>query len=211
MTPPQLFEADHCGLASATAALLAGGVIGFPTDTVYGLAASLETPAAVTAISLLKGRPTSQPLILMVAECGEVERYARMSSFARRIADRHWPGALTLILPALEAASVLGGGPTVGVRIPAHPIALALLRQSGPLATTSANRHGLAPALGAAEAVEQLPGLAGVIREPPEDRLPREPSSILDLSSEPPRLLRAGRLDAAALGLVDGGGTERRD
>ena len=199
---PKLFEASEPDLALA--ALRAGGVIGFPTDTVYGLAASVEVPEAVREISRLKGRPISQPLILMVAEMEEVERYARLSPAARRIAARHWPGALTLILPALEPASILGGGATVGVRIPAHPIALALLRQGGPLATTSANRHGSAPALGAEEALQQLPGLAGAVREAPEDRLPREPSSILDLSSEPPRLLRAGRVDWSELGLLDG-------
>jgi L-threonylcarbamoyladenylate synthase len=210
MNGNRVLAADGSGLAAAAAALRAGGVMGFPTDTVYGMAASVEIPEAVRAISLLKGRPVSQPLILMVAEIGEVDRYALLSPFAGRIAARHWPGALTLILPALEPAFVLGGGPTVGVRIPAHPIALALLRQGGPLATTSANRHGCAPALGAKEALEQLPGLAGAISEAPEDRVAREPSSILDLSKEPPRLLRAGRLDWSALGLVDGDGTERR-
>ena len=204
MTPPQLFEADHCGLASATAALLAGGVIGFPTDTVYGLAASLEMPAAVTAISLLKGRPTSQPLILMVAECGEVERYARMSSLARRIADRHWPGALTLILPALEAASVLGGGPTVGVRIPAHPIALALLRQSGPLATTSANRHGEPPLTTAEDLAAHMGGEVALVLD--AGRCAGLPSTVVDCTGDAPRVLREGRVPGPEVVEVASGG-----
>jgi L-threonylcarbamoyladenylate synthase len=192
MNGNRVLAADGPGLAAAAAALRAGGVMGFPTDTVYGMAASVEIPEAVRAISLLKGRPVSQPLILMVAEIGEVDRYALVSPFAGRIAARHWPGALTLILPALEPAFVLGGGPTVGVRIPAHPIALALLRQGGPLATTSANRHGQPEATTAAEVARTFgEGLALVLDSGP---CTGAPSTVVDCTGAEPKCLREGRI-----------------
>ncbi|MHB1501317.1 MAG: L-threonylcarbamoyladenylate synthase [Candidatus Dormibacteria bacterium] len=211
MSETGIFAADQEGLAAAAAALRAGGVIGFPTDTVYGLAASAALPEAVARVSAIKGRSSAQPLILMVADPEELAPYAVMPELARRLAERHWPGALTLILPALPGSGPLGGGATVGVRIPRHPVALELLRLAGPLATTSANRHGESPAAGALAALEQLSGLAGAILELPSDRVVGEPSSILDLSSNEPRLIREGRLDRAALGLSEGGRANRRD
>ncbi len=211
MTGDGIFSADQAGLMAAVAALAAGGVIGFPTDTVYGLACRADMASAVARISEIKGRPASQPLILMVADPAELAAYAVVPEAAQELAARHWPGALTLILPALPGGAALGGGATVGVRIPKHEIALELLRRSGPLATTSANPHGEAPVLGAGEAMRRLFGLAGAIQERESDRVAGEPSSILDLSSEQPRLIREGRLDRAALGLSEDGRAHRRD
>ncbi len=201
MNAAPIFPSDEGGLRAAVDVLAKGGVIGFPTDTVYGLACRADLPESVAQISRIKGRPTTQPLILMVSDLAELSAYAVLPPAGKELAARHWPGPLTLILPAHPAGSALGGGETVGVRIPRHQVALELLRRSGPLATTSANAHGEAPVLGAREALERLVGLAGAVQERAGDRVPGEPSSILDLGSEPPRLIREGRLSRRELGL----------
>ena len=113
-------------LAAAVAALRAGGVIAFPTDTVYGLAV---LPGGAEKVQALKGRPANLPLILMVAEPSQAEAFVSIDRRARWYMERWWPGPLTLVLPAGEG--------TLGVRIPDHPLALELLRAAGPLLTTS--------------------------------------------------------------------------
>ena len=138
-------------LTEAVAALRGGGVVAFPTDTVYGLAV---LPGGEGQIYAIKDRPNLLPLILMVSEPAAVEAFVQVDARARAYMERWWPGPLTLVLPA--------GAATLGVRIPDHPLALALLRAAGPLLTTSANRHGEPPALTAEEAA-RLPGLAGVL------------------------------------------------
>ncbi len=138
-------------LTEAVAALQAGEVVAFPTDTVYGLAVR---PGGEARVYDIKGRPAQLPLILMVAAPEEAAPYVDIDRRARWYMERWWPGPLTLVLPAGEG--------TLGVRIPDHPLALALLRAAGPLLTTSANRHGEAPATTAADAAA-LPGVAGVL------------------------------------------------
>jgi L-threonylcarbamoyladenylate synthase len=202
MSDPFLWRSNRSGLVAAAAAVAAGGVIGLPTDTVYGLGAGVRFPESVARIAEIKGRPASQPLILMTASLEELEGFASFEERARELGRRFWPGPLTLILPALGPAATLGGRATVGVRIPGHDVALQLLRKTGPMATTSANRHGLAPVLGAAEALAELPGLAGALAEGGQPRGMLEPSSILDLSQKVPVLVRAGRLGATELGLA---------
>ena len=208
-----LWAPDPSGIAAASRALASGGVIGFPTDTVYGLAAAAGDPAAVAAVSRIKGRPGSQPLILMARSIDQVADYAILEPLAVELAQRFWPGALTLILRSVPGAPTLGGEGTVGVRVPAHQVALALLALSGPLATTSANRHGRPPASGAASALAELDGLAGALADHPGAGGGLQPSSILDLSQEVPVLLRAGRLGAHELGipLIRDGSGSRRD
>ena len=155
-------------VAAAVAALRAGGVIAFPTDTVYGLAAAPGFEAAVYAV---KGRPEEMPLILMVGRFPDLDGFVAIDRRARWYMDRWWPGPLTLVLPAIA-------GGTLGVRIPDHPLALELLRAAGPLLTTSANRHREPPALTAADA-GLLPGLAGVLDGGPV--LGGEPSTVISL------------------------------
>jgi len=208
-----IWAPNATGVAAAASAVAGGGVIGFPTDTVYGLAAAADQPDAVLAISRIKGRPDSQPLILMAASLDRVAEYAILEPLAVGLAQRFWPGPLTLILPSRPGANSLGGKGTLGVRIPAHGVALDLLAMAGPLATTSANRHGSPPAADAASAVAELAGLAGALADRPGASGGREPSSILDLSQEVPVLLRAGRLGARELGipLIEDGSGSRRD
>jgi L-threonylcarbamoyladenylate synthase len=179
-----LLRPDARGLADAARLLRAGGVIAFPTDTVYGLAALASDRAAVGRIYELKGRSPSQPLILMVAEAADLDTSVVVDERAKGYMARWWPGPLTLVLPARE------GAVTIAVRIPDHPVALALLREVGePLATTSANRSGDPPALAADDAA-RLGGLDAVLDG---GRAPGGvPSTLLDLTGTEPRTLREG-------------------
>ncbi len=212
MSQVPLWPASDVGVSAAARALHLGGVVAFPTDTVFGLAARADLPAAIRRISELKGRSPRQPLILMAAALGELETYCELVEGARELAGRFWPGPLTLILPALPPGLALGGDGTVGVRIPRHQLALKLLAASGPLATTSANRHRRPPVADAAAAISEIPGLAGALSAPAGVARGSEPSSILDLTREAPALLRRGRLgprELALPGLEDLSGARR--
>ncbi|HVB53461.1 MAG TPA: L-threonylcarbamoyladenylate synthase [Candidatus Acidoferrales bacterium] len=189
------------GIRQAVESLRRGQVIGFPTDTVYGIGAMLSIPGAVIRLSEIKGRAPAQPLILMVAQVDAVGEFAAWTAAAQDLADRFWPGPLTLILAATELGGRLGGAGTVGVRVPAHPVALELLGRSGPLATSSANRHGQPPVPDAATALGELPGLAGALADPAPVRKTSAPSSILDLTRNQPVLIREGRLSGRELGV----------
>jgi L-threonylcarbamoyladenylate synthase len=174
-------------LSAAVAALRAGEVIGFPTDTVYGLAV---LPGGEEKVHALKGRPADLPLILMVAEPSQAEAFVTVDRRARWYMERWWPGPLTLVLPTGEG--------TLGVRIPDHPLALALLRATGPLLTTSANRHREPPAMTAEEA-SRLPGVAGVLDG---GRAPGgEPSTVIALlPGREMTVIREGAISTHLLG-----------
>ncbi|MEP7105986.1 MAG: L-threonylcarbamoyladenylate synthase [Chloroflexota bacterium] len=145
----EVLAPDDAGIARAAELIRAGEVVAFPTDTVYGLAA---LPASADRIYAAKSRPADKQLIAMAAEAGALERLVEIVEPARRLMERHWPGALTLVLPTRS-----GKPPTLGVRVPDHPVALALLRALGePVLTTSANLAGEPPALTAAGV--RLPG-----------------------------------------------------
>ena len=130
-------------VARAAAILRAGGLVAFPTETVYGLGAHALDAIAVRKIFAAKGRPPENPVIVHVADVDGARRLCRVfPAEAERLAARFWPGPLTLVLPRVDAVpdEVTAGGPTVGVRVPAHPLALALLRAADlPVAAPSAN------------------------------------------------------------------------
>jgi len=175
-------------------------VIGFPTDTVYGLAALAGDRLAIRRVFEIKGRPLSQPLVLMVAEPLQVEEWAYVGAPARALMERFWPGPLTLVLPAhgrLRPPLVAGTPRTIGVRIPAHEVALGLLREVGePLATTSANRSGEPEAMTPLEAA-WLSGVAAVLDG---GRAPGGiPSPVVDATGPELRVLREGPISAADL------------
>lgn len=138
----------HLQIEVAAALLRKGGVVSIPTETVYGLAADASNPAAIMRIFEIKGRPTDHPVILHIADESQLEYWAReIPATAKLLARQFWPGPLTLILPRSKRVfdSVTGGQETVGLRVPDHPVALALLRAMGPngaLAAPSANRYG---------------------------------------------------------------------
>lgn len=131
-------------IQKAAQILLSGGLVAFPTETVYGLGANALDPAAVRKIFVLKGRPASSPLIVHVSSIEQArELAAEWPPEAERLAQQYWPGPLTLVVPKKVQIpdEVTAGLPTVGLRIPRHPVALALLREAGiPIAAPSANR-----------------------------------------------------------------------
>jgi L-threonylcarbamoyladenylate synthase len=145
---------DPVALEAAEAALRAGGAIVLPTDTVYGIAALQEH---IDVLYELKDRPEAVPIAVLVADAEQAASLGRLDGVARRLADRFWPGPLTLVLPAGESGS------TVGVRCPDHPFVRALAARVGPLPTTSANRHGEPTPPTATEAAAALAGEPGLV------------------------------------------------
>lgn len=192
---------DPAGIAQAIAALNADRIVAFPTDTAYGLAVLADRPAAIEVIYRLKGRPPSLPLILLAADMAALEDLACFDPLATALARKWWPGPLTLVLKAGQGVSrfIVAADGTIGVRVPDHAAALALLSAAGPLATTSANRTGQ-PSPRTADAV--MAAFAG--DEDPAILLDGGPtalendSSVLSLVGEP-RLLRQGALSAKDL------------
>jgi L-threonylcarbamoyladenylate synthase len=134
---------DAAGVDAAVAALRAGSLVILPTDTVYGIAAEASNAAAVDRLFLAKGRPRSKAVALLAASAEQAAAVADLSSpIAQRLVNRHWPGALTIVAPALIAfPEGVGTGATIGVRVPADPVVQAIAAQLGrPLAVSSANR-----------------------------------------------------------------------
>ncbi len=157
MSAPEVVEAtDPFMLDRAARALRDGRVVGIPTDTVYGLAADPFSTAAVQAVFDIKHRPAEVALPVLVAGWDQVESLAGgLPVAARRLAERYWPGALTAVVPRRRGFVADLGGPaaarhTIGIRWPDHPVVAALCRAVGPLAVTSANRHGAPPLTSAA-------------------------------------------------------------
>ena len=185
-------------LKAAAARLKAGGVAAFPTDTVSGIGCLANLAEAVRAVFALKARDAGQPLTLFIADPGQIEKITGpLDARVRSILRRGWPGALTAVLPSAVAwpEGVWRAG-TIGVRVPAHPVPRALVELAGsPLATTSANPSGEAPWRDAAEAaarwgdrVVAVPGESGAV-----------PSTVVDLTAWPPRVLREGAVSPATL------------
>jgi tRNA threonylcarbamoyl adenosine modification protein (Sua5/YciO/YrdC/YwlC family) len=135
----------HAIIEDAAGAVRSGEVIGVPTDTLYGLAADPFDQNALERIFLIKGRPGVKPLAVLVADLDQAQQIAAFSDRALDLAEEHWPGALTLVLPKLASVPQWVGQSerrTVGLRCPGHEVALELLRATGPLAVTSANISG---------------------------------------------------------------------
>ncbi|NOZ06242.1 MAG: threonylcarbamoyl-AMP synthase [Chloroflexi bacterium] len=205
MTVLRLSEDDPQAFASALRALREGALVALPTDTVYGIAAHAMQPVAVERIFAAKGRPHDKPIPLLLADVADVPALAvDIPPAMWRLAARFWPGPLTLVLrrSARVPDVVAGGGETVAVRIPDHPFPRRLIEALGvPLATTSANRSGHPSPL-TAGAVERELGHALRLIVDGGPASGGQPSTLLDLTSVPPRLLRAGpvtREDIAAV------------
>ena len=176
--------------------LLHGGqAIAFPTDTVYGVGAAGLLPVAVDRLFVIKDRPRTQPIPLLLADPENLESVSGdVPPLARVLAARYWPGGLTLIVPAAThlPAELLAGGTTVAVRIPDHPTLRQLIRRLGqPLAATSANLHGGANPSSADDVLRQLGDRLPLILDggpTPGDA----PSTIVDVSGSQPKVLRQG-------------------
>ena len=197
----QRLPANAAGIARAAELLRAGGLVAFPTETVYGLGGDARNDRAVAGIYAAKGRPQFNPLIVHVADLAMAERIAVFSDQARDIAQAFWPGPLTLVLPLRPEAGisdlVTAGLGTVAIRLPAHPLAHALLVAfDGPLAAPSANPSGKISPTRAEHVMDGLSGrIAGVL----DGGVCAVGVESTILSLDPPRLLRPGGIPVEAL------------
>jgi len=170
-----------------------GGLVAFPTDTVYGLGASLQNPASIARLYQVKDREISKAIPVLLGNSADLELVAQgVSEIARRLAERFWPGPLTMVVSRRpDLPEMLSPGPTIGARMPDHPLALDLLRQAGPLAVTSANLSGGASAVTALEVLVQLGGRIPLILD--GGRCPGgSPSTVVDCTGPGPVILRQG-------------------
>ena len=192
-------------LARACEILLRGGVGAIPTETVYGLAADAGSRAAVERIYAVKRRPLDHPVIVHLGEADWIGRWARtVSPLAEELIATYWPGPLTLVLPRARGVGdwVTGGQDTVGLRMPSHPLTLGLLKACGlALAAPSANRFGRISPTTAQHVREDLGDEVDFILDGGPCLVGLE-STILDLSTDCPRVLRPGGISVADLEVV---------
>lgn len=190
------------GVARAAAVLAAGGLVAFPTETVYGLGGDARNGRAVPRIFEAKGRPLFNPLIVHVSDLAAARRIARFSDAAERLASAFWPGPLTLVLEARAEAGlsdlVIAGLPTVAIRVPEHPLAQALLKAfGGPVAAPSANPSGRVSPTRAAHVLEGLSGRIEAVLD--GGACPVGVESTIVGMARAPALLRPGGLPAEAI------------
>jgi len=192
-------------IANAVAVLKAGGLVAFPTETVYGLGADASNPDAVARIYAAKGRPSDHPVIVHLADPVQMPLWARdVPQAAHELAKAFWPGPLTLILKRGAAVldAVTGGQDTVALRVPSHPVALALLRRfGGGVAAPSANRYGRVSATTAEHVRHEFGAAVECVLDGGPCGVGIE-STIIDLSRAAPALLRPGHVTAAQLEAV---------
>lgn len=193
-----LLAADQAGVRQAADLLRAGRLVAFPTETVYGLGAHALDVAAVRSIFEAKTRPADDPLIIHVGSIVQLQAIAVPSAEALRLAERFWPGPLTLVLPKLAAVplEVTAGLHTVAVRIPSHAVAQSLLAATGlPIAAPSANLFGRPSPTRAEHVLHDLDGRIDAVVDGGPTQVGVE-STIVDMTSTPPRLLRPGGVAA---------------
>ena len=187
------------GRAAAIEVLRDGGIVAIPTDTVYGIAVSLDTPGGIERLFHVKRRPPDKGIALLLDEVAQAVAIAVVTPAAWALAEACWPGGLTLVLarrPGVDLPEELTGGvATVGLRVPNHPTPRALARAVGPLPTTSANVSGLPEARDAAAIVQQLGlGVDLVLDGGPAHGGPA--STVVDCTDVGPRILRVGAVAA---------------
>lgn len=181
-------------MREAARALRLGGVIAFPTETFYGLGAAALDAAAVDRLLALKGRPAGKPMLVLVDSVAMAEAVAEVGSAARALMERHWPGALTLVMPARPGLppGITAGTATVGVRMSSHPVARGLVAALGaPVTAPSANPSGAEAPATVAEVLRHFDGGIDLVLD--GGATPGgPPSTVLDVTVDPPRVLRAG-------------------
>jgi L-threonylcarbamoyladenylate synthase len=184
---------DPAALPRAVEVLLSGGLVAFPTDTVYGLGALAFDRKAVESIYTAKDRPVEKAIPVLIGDMEDLGKVClEIPEIALKLADRFWPGPLTLVIPKNpELSDAVSAGATVGVRIPDHPVALDLLRRAGPMAVTSANLSGQPSPNSAQEVFTQLAGRIALILD--GGVTPGGiPSTVVDCTSGKPQIIRAG-------------------
>jgi L-threonylcarbamoyladenylate synthase len=204
----RLLAADAAGIAAAAAIVRSGGLVAFPTETVYGLGANALETAAVRGIFEAKERPADDPLIVHLGTAAELGRVAVPNEASALLGGRFWPGPLTLVLrkQPIVPVEVTAGLDTVAVRVPSHPVAQALLDATRlPLAAPSANRFGRPSPTRAQHVLDDLNGRIDAVLDGGPTNVGVE-STVVDVACLPPRLLRPGGLAAeeieAALGVL---------
>lgn len=187
--------------------LRSGGLVAFPTDTVYGVGALAFNGSAVSGIYAAKRRPVEKAIPVLIADPSDLAKVSRdISEAAVRLATRFWPGPLTLVvLKHPDLPESVSATPTVGVRVPDHPLARALLRAAGPLAVTSANLSGQPSPSTAREVFKQLGGRIALIIDGGETP-GGVPSTVVDCVEAEPHILRSGPVSEAAIRAVWGAG-----
>ncbi|HQL38441.1 MAG TPA: L-threonylcarbamoyladenylate synthase [Anaerolineaceae bacterium] len=186
---------DPGAIPAALTILREGGLIAFPTDTVYGLASGIDSEASIRQLFLAKGRNWTKAIAVLIGEMEQLPIVTpNLPPAALELASRFWPGALTLIVPRnIHLPALISPLPTIGVRMPNHPFALSLLRQTGPLATTSANLSGQTSPLTARDVINQLDGKVDLILDggPCPGGVP---STVVDCTTPELRVLREGAI-----------------
>jgi L-threonylcarbamoyladenylate synthase len=195
------------GRAEAVRVLEGGGLVAFPTDTVYGIAVSSRTPGGLERLFAAKQRPPDRAIVLLLSDAVQASELGMLGPAGEALAASYWPGGLTLIVqqrgdtvPALSLATAddPGMSRTVGLRVPDHPTPRALAAAVGPLPTTSANRSGDAEARDAQDVVDQLGASLDLVLDGGPARGAR-PSTVVDVSGDRPRVLRAGAVSAGEI------------
>lgn len=202
----KLAEATEQELREAGKIIREGGLVAFPTETVYGLGADAMNEEAVRNIFAAKGRPADNPLIVHVCDRDMVDRVCFVSETAQKLMDAFWPGPLTLLLPKKDCVptATTAGLPTVGVRMPDHPAALALIRESGvPIAAPSANLSGRPSPTTAKHVYEDMNGRIEMILDGGDCRVGVE-STVLDVSGPEPVVFRPGAVTPEMVAAVAG-------
>ena len=196
---------DPFALPRAIEILQLGELVAFPTDTVYGLGALAFNGAAVESIYAAKDRPVEKAIPVLIGDTDDLAKVcAEVPEIALKLAAHFWPGPLTLVVPKHpELPQAVSGAPTVGVRIPDHPVARALLRLAGPMAVTSANISGQPSPATAQEVFAQLGGRIALIID--GGRTPGGvPSTVVDCNCAEPRVLRSGPISESDLLTIAG-------
>ncbi len=193
----RLLPDDAAGRAEAVRVLRAGGLVALPTDTVYGVGVALDAHDGLERLFAAKERPLDKAIVLLVADLEQVASVGVMTPVARALAERFWPGGLTLVLAqapgARLPAGLTAGQSTIGVRLPDHSSPTALAAELGPLPVTSANISGQPAATTAEEVMAQLGGRIDLILDggPAPGGVP---STVVDCSTDRPQVLREGAL-----------------
>jgi len=202
---PRIVRDDEAGRSEAIEVLRAGGIVALPTDTVYGIAVALATPGGIERLFHVKHRPPEKAIALLLADAAQAATIGKVTSRAAALAAALWPGPLTLVLPArpdAELPAVLAAGSrTVGVRLPDHASPRAMAAAVGPLPTTSANLSGRPDPLDAATVVAELGDAIDLVLDGGRTAGSR-PSTVVDMTVEPPAVLRVGLIDEARVRAV---------
>ena len=182
--------------------LRSGGVIALPTDTLYGISANALDADAAAKVFTVKGREERSPLPIFVSDAGDIFRYGRdVPDVAVRLAELFWPGKLTIVVGKTDRipSVVSGGYDTVGLRIPDHPIPREIVRELGvPITATSANVSGKPPLTSASDVVAELGSRLGLVFDGGL-LSPSLPSTVIDVTANPPRILREGAVSQSSI------------